>query len=126
MLSGKNSSFTSEFNFQGICPSWSPDGVKDGFERPEGKPSCRLHSWGFDLHVCVPLQSKLFCLCQQPYHADNAMVSCDVCEEWLHLKCVGLSHAAAKNLRKYACPICASLKVRCPALCGRRQSVNTK
>jgi len=57
-------------------------------------------------------QAELFCLCQQPYHADTAMVSCDACEEWFHLRCVGLSQAAAKSLRKYTCPVCASLRVR--------------
>jgi PHD-finger len=58
-----------------------------------------------------PVQAELFCLCQQPYHADTAMVSCDVCEEWYHMGCVRLSAAAARSMRKYTCPVCASFKV---------------
>lgn len=59
----------------------------------------------------VVVQATLFCLCQQPYYEDTVMVRCDGCDDWLHLKCVGLSNAAAKTLRKYTCPLCASLKV---------------
>lgn len=39
------------------------------------------------------------------------MVSCDVCEEWYHMGCVRLSAAAARSMRKYTCPVCASFKV---------------
>lgn len=39
------------------------------------------------------------------------MVSCDGCEEWYHTGCVRLSAAAARSMRKYTCPVCASFKV---------------
>ena len=38
-------------------------------------------------------ESRLLCVCQQPYSADSAMVSCDTCGEWFHLRCVGLTQA---------------------------------
>lgn len=36
-------------------------------------------------------ENRLLCVCQQPYSADSAMVSCDTCGEWFHLRCVGLT-----------------------------------
>lgn len=58
-------------------------------------------------------EDELFCVCQQPYNVDTAMISCDTCTEWYHLKCVSLSQSAAHNLKKYTCPVCSALKVAC-------------
>ena len=41
----------------------------------------------------VENESELFCVCQQPYNVDTAMISCDGCAEWYHLRCVGLTQA---------------------------------
>lgn len=38
------------------------------------------------------------------------MVSCDVCEDWYHLRCVGITQTAAKSMKKYVCPVCTALK----------------
>lgn len=38
------------------------------------------------------------------------MVSCDVCEDWYHLRCVGVTQTAAKSMKKYVCPVCTALK----------------
>ena len=32
---------------------------------------------------------ELFCSCQMPETYDD-MIECDTCEDWYHLKCVGL------------------------------------
>ena len=34
---------------------------------------------------------ELFCFCQMPDFYDD-MVSCDVCSEWVHLACAGISY----------------------------------
>jgi hypothetical protein len=39
----------------------------------------------------VENEQELFCVCQQPYNVDTAMIECDACAEWYHLKCVGLT-----------------------------------
>lgn len=36
-------------------------------------------------------EHELFCVCQQPFNVDTAMIECDQCNEWYHLKCVGLT-----------------------------------
>lgn len=55
-------------------------------------------------------EQELLCVCQQPYNVDTAMVSCDVCEDWYHLRCVGVTQTAAKSMKKYICPVCTALK----------------
>lgn len=55
-------------------------------------------------------EQDLLCVCQQPYNVDTAMISCDVCEDWYHLRCVGMTQAAAKSMKKYTCPVCLALK----------------
>lgn len=55
-------------------------------------------------------EQELLCVCQQPYNVDTAMISCDVCEDWYHLRCVGMTQAAAKSMKKYTCPVCMALK----------------
>lgn len=55
-------------------------------------------------------EQDLLCVCQQPYNVDTAMISCDVCEDWYHLRCVGMTQAAAKSMKKYTCPVCQALK----------------
>jgi PHD-finger len=57
-------------------------------------------------------ERELYCLCQQPYNVDTAMISCDACHDWYHLRCVGVSQTQARSLRKYSCPICAAIRVR--------------
>ncbi|KAK9819859.1 hypothetical protein WJX72_003401 [[Myrmecia] bisecta] len=55
-------------------------------------------------------EQDLFCVCQQPYNVDTAMISCDTCNDWYHLRCVNMTQAVAKSLKKYTCPVCAALK----------------
>lgn len=55
-------------------------------------------------------EQELLCVCQQPYNVDTAMISCDVCEDWYHLRCVGMTQTAAKSMKKYTCPVCVALK----------------
>ena len=55
-------------------------------------------------------EQELLCVCQQPYNVDTAMVSCDMCEDWYHLRCVGITQTAAKSMKKYVCPVCTALK----------------
>jgi hypothetical protein len=55
-------------------------------------------------------ERELYCLCQQPYNVDTSMISCDLCGEWYHMRCVGVTQTQARSLRKYSCPICAGVR----------------
>lgn len=52
---------------------------------------------------------KLWCICRKP-HGGRFMISCDVCEEWFHGDCVGISVNRGKKMEKkgeeYVCPAC--------------------
>ena len=80
-------------------------GVKD--PQTSGAPST---AQGGNQGVEEDNDQDLLCVCQQPYNVDTAMISCDVCEDWYHLRCVGMTQAAAKSMKKYTCPVCLALK----------------
>ena len=39
------------------------------------------------------------------------MANCDSCGEWFHARCVGLSQAQMRSLKRYVCPVCIAVKV---------------
>ena len=55
-------------------------------------------------------EPELYCVCQQSVTAEHAMLCCDSCFDWYHLKCVGLTPSAGKSSKRYTCPVCAALK----------------
>lgn len=48
--------------------------------------------------------TKVYCFCRQAFHGN--MVGCDLCDEWYHLPCVGLTKAQADRFDKYVCLRC--------------------
>lgn len=38
---------------------------------------------------------RLWCICRKP-HNNRFMICCDVCEEWFHGKCVGITKTIGK------------------------------
>ena len=55
-------------------------------------------------------EPELYCVCQQSVTAEHAMLCCDSCFDWYHLRCVGLTPSAGKSSKRYTCPVCAALK----------------
>ena len=49
---------------------------------------------------------ELFCICRKPYYPQWTMICCDVCEEWYHPKCVGVSNKRVELLDAFVCPKC--------------------
>ena len=45
------------------------------------------------------------------------MISCDLCGEWYHMRCVGVTQSQARTLKKYTCPVCVAVKV---GVCGEQ------
>ena len=58
----------------------------------------------------MSLLSKTYCLCRNLYHGQ--MVGCDLCDDWYHLFCVGISVSQAEKSDKYVCIRSASMIYR--------------
>ena len=61
----------------------------------------------------------LYCVCTQPQNPDHLMIQCEVCKDWYHPKCVGMTDEEANSLtdgyvcykhRLYECAV-ANVKV---------------
>merc|ERR1719318_171059 len=52
---------------------------------------------------------RLWCICQQP-HNNRFMICCDICLDWFHGKCVGITQAQGKVMEEagqdWKCPPC--------------------
>jgi len=52
---------------------------------------------------------RLWCICQQP-HNNRFMICCDICLDWFHGKCVGITKAQGKVMEEagqdWKCPPC--------------------
>ncbi|XP_039262185.2 death-inducer obliterator 1-like [Styela clava] len=61
--------------------------------------------------------NRLWCICKKP-HNGRFMISCDVCEEWFHGDCVGVTVQRGKQMEKkgeeYVCPSCLKSKGKQP------------
>ncbi|KAH3759919.1 PHD finger protein 3 [Pelomyxa schiedti] len=52
-------------------------------------------------------ENKLYCFCRSKDDG-SFMIQCDICEEWYHGKCVGISQRASKGIKTYVCKRCES------------------
>ena len=53
---------------------------------------------------------KLYCICKTRWTGGCIMVQCDICHDWFHPKCVGLSTKAAKE-DPFTCKPCLNKPV---------------
>lgn len=49
-----------------------------------------------------------YCICQKPINPDIPVIQCELCEEWFHFGCVGISIEKAENIDTYFCPQCVA------------------
>jgi hypothetical protein len=50
----------------------------------------------------------VYCMCLQA-HDQDYFISCDRCGDWCHVKCVGMTIAAARTAKSWCCPICLAV-----------------
>uniref|UniRef100_A0A665VLW8 Bromodomain PHD finger transcription factor n=1 Tax=Echeneis naucrates TaxID=173247 RepID=A0A665VLW8_ECHNA len=50
--------------------------------------------------------TKLYCLCKTPYDETKFYIGCDLCTNWYHGDCVGITEKEAKKMDDYICVEC--------------------
>uniref|UniRef100_A0A2M4A664 Putative bromodomain-containing protein n=1 Tax=Anopheles triannulatus TaxID=58253 RepID=A0A2M4A664_9DIPT len=50
--------------------------------------------------------NKMHCICQTPYDKSKFYVGCDLCNNWFHGDCVGISEEKSKAITEYVCNEC--------------------
>lgn len=51
-------------------------------------------------------REKLYCLCRTPYDETKFYVGCDLCNNWFHGECVGITEEMSKSLTEFVCTEC--------------------
>ncbi|KAM9473313.1 nucleosome-remodeling factor subunit BPTF-like isoform 11-T11 [Salvelinus alpinus] len=49
---------------------------------------------------------KLYCVCKTPYDEAKFYIGCDLCSNWFHGACVGITEKEAKKMDDYVCNGC--------------------
>ncbi|CAL8257563.1 unnamed protein product [Arctogadus glacialis] len=49
---------------------------------------------------------KLYCVCKTPYDESKFYIGCDLCTNWYHGECVGITEKEAKKMDDYICAEC--------------------
>ncbi|XP_062853895.1 nucleosome-remodeling factor subunit BPTF-like isoform X2 [Trichomycterus rosablanca] len=50
--------------------------------------------------------TKLYCICRTPYDETKFYIGCDLCTNWYHGDCVGITEKQAKKMDDYICAEC--------------------
>lgn len=56
-----------------------------------------------------PEKVPVYCQCEQPYNPDKSMVMCELCQDWFHPSCIGISPEVLQTLERdtFCCPLCS-------------------
>jgi len=55
-------------------------------------------------------KDRLYCICKTKYDNTKFYVGCDVCSNWFHGTCVGITPKMSKKLTDYVCDECTNAK----------------
>uniref|UniRef100_A0A674N1F9 Bromodomain PHD finger transcription factor n=1 Tax=Takifugu rubripes TaxID=31033 RepID=A0A674N1F9_TAKRU len=50
--------------------------------------------------------NKLYCICKTPYDESKFYIGCDLCSNWFHGACVGITEKEAQKLEAFVCNDC--------------------
>uniref|UniRef100_A0AAY4A9F1 Bromodomain PHD finger transcription factor n=1 Tax=Denticeps clupeoides TaxID=299321 RepID=A0AAY4A9F1_9TELE len=67
-------------------------------------PSTKSKNISTTSKTCTDI--KLYCICKTPYDESKFYIGCDLCTNWYHGECVGISEMDAKKMRDYVCSEC--------------------
>lgn len=91
-------------------------------EKPSNKSSHR-RSGGHKMAVSPGKnkKEKLYCICRTPYDETKFYVGCDLCNNWFHGDCVGITEEASKNISEFICRECKHARETQELFCLCRQ-----
>ncbi|XP_063923379.1 nucleosome-remodeling factor subunit NURF301 isoform X3 [Zophobas morio] len=55
-------------------------------------------------------KEKLYCICRTPYDETKFYVGCDLCSNWFHGDCVGITEESSRTLTEFVCDECKQAK----------------
>ncbi|XP_069982461.1 nucleosome-remodeling factor subunit NURF301 isoform X1 [Penaeus vannamei] len=64
---------------------------------------------------------KIVCICRTPFDDTKFYVGCDLCGNWFHGDCVGITEAMSRSMTEYVCDDCANAKLNKELFCFCRQ-----
>ncbi|KAK4876450.1 hypothetical protein RN001_012872 [Aquatica leii] len=51
-------------------------------------------------------KEKVYCICRTPYDETKFYVGCDLCNNWFHGDCVGITEESSKSMTEFICTEC--------------------
>lgn len=66
-------------------------------------------------------KEKLYCTCRTPYDETKFYVGCDLCNNWFHGDCVGITEDSSKTMSEFICSECKHARDTKELFCLCRQ-----
>lgn len=66
-------------------------------------------------------KDRMYCVCKSKYDSTKFYVGCDICSNWFHGACVGITPKMSKKMSEYVCDECRSAKENDEIYCLCRQ-----
>jgi len=66
-------------------------------------------------------KDRMYCVCKTKYDPAKFYVGCDICSNWFHGSCVGITPKMSKKMSEYVCDECRSAKENDEIYCLCRQ-----
>ncbi|CAL4095384.1 unnamed protein product, partial [Meganyctiphanes norvegica] len=64
---------------------------------------------------------KIVCICRTVFDDSKFYVGCDLCGNWFHGDCVGITETMSRSMTEYVCDDCANAKLNKELFCFCRQ-----
>merc|ERR1712071_92 len=91
-------------------PSNRPPSEQHHHHRPR---SSALHPAQEELEEAEELgnnKKKLYCICRKPYDNSKFYVGCDLCSNWFHGDCVGITENMSQTMSEFVCQGCSQAR----------------